>query len=139
MSRVVLHEALVEAIIAVPKGVMEGRSYTGDVAWACEEVLIRWMATRGKDEEAELDKDALTVAHVAVEDELVDMRDRCMSVIGPANGFVIRSKDGQDNGILRLGTRDGIAIAIRAYLTAVGTCSCYPDPRDHEEGCVRHG
>jgi hypothetical protein len=68
---------------------------------------------------AELDDVALTAAHLAVEDALVDFRDNRISVLGPANGFVIRERDGQPSGVMRLGTRDGLRIAIKAYLAAL--------------------
>jgi hypothetical protein len=68
---------------------------------------------------AEVDPDALTVAHVAVEDVLIELRDRRIGVIGPANGFVVRGKDGTQSGVMRLGTRAGLEIAIKAYLAAV--------------------
>src|SRR5512143_3492462 len=40
--------------------------------------------------EIELDAHALTLAHAAVEDILIEMRDARLSVLGPANGFVVR-------------------------------------------------
>lgn len=67
----------------------------------------------------ELDPDALTAAHVAVEDRLIEMRDARMSVLGPANGFVVKEPDGTDSAIMRLGTRAGLSIAIKAYLAAL--------------------
>lgn len=67
---------------------------------------------------ADLDPDALTAAHVAVEDVLVEMRDARMSVIGRANGLVIRERDGELSGVMRLGTRDALSIGIKAYLAA---------------------
>lgn len=67
----------------------------------------------------EVDPAALTAAHVAVENELVALRDDFLSVIGPANGFTIRTRDGQVDGIMRLGTRAGLEIAIKAYLEAL--------------------
>lgn len=66
----------------------------------------------------ELNEDALTAAHVAVEDVLIEMRDGCIGVLGRANGFVVNDRDGSPNGIMRLGTRDGLRIAIQAYLAA---------------------
>jgi len=68
---------------------------------------------------AEIDETALTAAHLAVEDALVDFRDNRISVLGPANGFVIRERDGQESSVMRLGTRDGLRIAITAYLAAI--------------------
>jgi len=65
-----------------------------------------------------IDENALTAAHLAVEDVLVDFRDARISVLGPANGFVIRERDGEPSDVMRLGTRDGLRIAIEAYLKA---------------------
>lgn len=65
-----------------------------------------------------IDESALTAAHVAVEDVLIDFRNERISVLGPANGFVVREFDGTPSGIMRLGTRDGLRIAIKAYLSA---------------------
>ena len=62
-----------------------------------------------------LDHDALTAAHCAVEQELVELRDARISVLGPRNGFIINERDGTPSPMLRLGTRDGLAIAIGAY------------------------
>jgi hypothetical protein len=64
----------------------------------------------------EINEDALTAAHLAVEDVLVNFRNNRISVLGPANGFVIREYDGEPSNIMRLGTRDGLRIAINAYL-----------------------
>lgn len=66
----------------------------------------------------ELDQAALTAAHVAVEDELIWMRDAGMSMPFHANGFVVRNYDGTESCIMRLGTRDGLRIGIKAYLMA---------------------
>jgi hypothetical protein len=66
-----------------------------------------------------LDEVALTAAHLAVEDALVDFRDAQISVVGPANGFVIRERDGSLSDVMRLGTREGLRIAIGAYLDAL--------------------
>lgn len=69
-------------------------------------------------ETIELDEDALTAAHRAVEDVLIEFRNNRISVLGPANGFVVREHDGSPSPIMRIGTRDGLRIAIKAYLTA---------------------
>lgn len=73
--------------------------------------------------EHEIDEDALTVAHVAIEDVLVELRDARISTIGPANGFVIHERDRAGDGrfIMRLGTREGLRVAIKAYLQAMDT------------------
>ena len=67
----------------------------------------------------ELDQEALTVAHLAVEDVLIDFRDSRIGVLGRANGFVINEPDGTPSPIMRLSTRDGLEIAIKAYLQAL--------------------
>jgi hypothetical protein len=66
-----------------------------------------------------LDEQALTAAHLAVEDVLIEMRDSRISVMGPANGFVVNERDGSPSEIMRLGTREGLRIAIEAYLDAL--------------------
>jgi len=65
---------------------------------------------------AELDQDALTMAHLAVEDELVELRDARISIMGPANGLVIRERDGRESSAMRIGTRHALEIGIAAYL-----------------------
>lgn len=74
--------------------------------------------------ETELNQDALTTAHLAIEDVLIDFRDSGLSVFGPANGFVVRNRDGSPNGTMRIGTRDGLVIAIKAYLKYVEESGC---------------
>lgn len=71
--------------------------------------------------DVELDQDALTAAHVAIEDVLIEMRNARMFVIHPANGFVVKERDGTPSDVMRLGTRMGLSIAIKAYLTATST------------------
>lgn len=66
-----------------------------------------------------IDEAALTAAHLAVEDVLIDMRDSRMGVLGRANGFIVNEKDGTPSSIMRLGTRDGLRIGIEAYLNAL--------------------
>jgi hypothetical protein len=66
-----------------------------------------------------LDPAALTAAHVAVEDVLIELRDARISVLGPANGFIVKERDGSPSPVMRLGTRDGLEIAIAAYLAAI--------------------
>lgn len=65
---------------------------------------------------AELDQDALTMAHLAVEDQLVELRDARISIMGPANGLIIRERDGSESPWMRMGTRDALEIGIAAYL-----------------------
>lgn len=69
---------------------------------------------------ADLDPAALTMAHLAVEDELIDLRDRRISVMGPRNGFVVMESDGRPFGpMLRMGTREGLQLGIAAYLASL--------------------
>jgi hypothetical protein len=72
---------------------------------------------------ADINEAALTVAHQAVEDALVEFRDERISVLNRANGFVIRERDGTPSDIMRLGTRDGLRIGVRAYLEALEAAS----------------
>lgn len=69
--------------------------------------------------DTELNEDALTAAHLAVEDMLIELRDARIGVLGKGNGFVVCEKDGTPSSIMRLGTREGLRIAIQAYLEAV--------------------
>jgi hypothetical protein len=66
-----------------------------------------------------LDDTALTAAHKAVEDVLIEFRDERISVLNRGNGFVVCEKDGRESPIIRLGTREGLAIGISAYLEAL--------------------
>lgn len=68
----------------------------------------------------ELNQEALTAAHLAVEDMLVEMRDARIGVLGRGNGFIINEYDGSPSSIMRLGTREGLRIGIEAYLAAIG-------------------
>jgi hypothetical protein len=70
-------------------------------------------------EQRSIDQSALTSAHRAIEDVLIAFRDDRISVLNRANGFVVREADGTESSIMRLGTRDGLEIGIRAYLDAV--------------------
>lgn len=60
----------------------------------------------------------LTAAHLALENILVDMRDSGISIMnmngGPANGLVIRYRDGTPSDIIRLGTRDAVRLTLEA-------------------------
>jgi len=66
-----------------------------------------------------VDPAALQAAHIAVEDALIDLRDMGVGVLGHANGFTVNYKDGSRSDIMRMGTRDGLRIAIAAYLNAL--------------------
>ena len=66
----------------------------------------------------ELDPHALTLAHLAVEDELIERRDARISVLGPANGLIVNEYDGSSSPIMRMGTREALELGISAYLKA---------------------
>jgi hypothetical protein len=61
--------------------------------------------------------DVLTLLHLAVENKLVDFRDSGMWVEGPRNGFVIKTREGYDSDVMRLGTRDGLRVALQSFQT----------------------
>jgi hypothetical protein len=66
-----------------------------------------------------IDENALTAAHLAVEEILIDLRDSRIGIHGPGNGFIVKERDGSPSSIMRLGTRDGLRVAINAYLEAL--------------------
>lgn len=74
---------------------------------------------------SEITPEDLTAAHLALEDQLVEMRDDRMWVwIGgrpPGNGLVIREKDGSDSHLIRIPTRMAIEMAIKAILERAET------------------
>ncbi len=59
--------------------------------------------------------EVLALLHLAIENELVDLRDEQIWVKGPANGFVIKTREGFDSDVIRLGTRDGLLVALRRF------------------------
>ena len=60
----------------------------------------------------------LTKMHVAVENELIERRDACISVMGPANGMIVRAYDGSPSPIMRMGTREAMGVALDVVLAA---------------------
>lgn len=50
----------------------------------------------------------LTYIHARIEDTLVEFRDERISALTPANGLVIRERDGEPSSVIRLGTRDAV-------------------------------
>ena len=69
---------------------------------------------------SDLNSDALTAAHLAVEDVLIERRDARIGLLGHANGLVVNEKDGTHSTVMRMGTREALEIGIAAYLKAVG-------------------
>lgn len=67
----------------------------------------------------DIDQDALEVARKAVEDLLIDFRDRRVSILAGGNGFVIREADGAASSVMRFSTSAGLEIGIKAYLEAL--------------------
>ena len=63
---------------------------------------------------SEITEDDITAAHLAIEDELIDMRDHRIGVLGYANGMVVNERDGSPSSIMRLGTREAIKLALKA-------------------------
>lgn len=66
-----------------------------------------------------VDEGALTAAHLAVENELVELRDAGFGLVGYGNGLVIHHRDGAESTVMRLGTREALRIGVRAYLAAL--------------------
>lgn len=64
------------------------------------------------------DPELMRAAHLAIEDHLIMLRDSGMflgSSAGlPANGFVVREEDGSPSEIIRMGTRPGIEMTLKA-------------------------
>lgn len=64
------------------------------------------------------DPDTLTAVHLAIEDQLIDMRDSGMFMgYGnslPANGLVVREADGSPSDIIRMGTRHAVTAILWA-------------------------
>ena len=79
------------------------------------------------------DPDLMQAAHRAVEEVLIDFRDRRISAPFHGNGLVVREYDGKDSDIIRLGTRDGIKVALQAiarHLDAAVSVPGQSDTRD---------
>jgi hypothetical protein len=60
------------------------------------------------------DPELMMAAHKAVEDVLIEFRDRRISAPLHGNGLVAREADGKDGSIIRLGAREGIRLALKA-------------------------
>lgn len=65
------------------------------------------------------DPNLLTAAHIKIEDFLIEMRDSRIGVLNRANGFVVNEYDGSPSSVMRLGTRDGIKMALEAIADAL--------------------
>jgi hypothetical protein len=60
------------------------------------------------------DPELLEVARKKIEDVLIEFRDARLSMLLVGNGLVCREADGKESSIIRLSTRDGIQIALKA-------------------------
>jgi hypothetical protein len=73
------------------------------------------MALTAKDlENLAKNEDLMEVGRKAIEDELVDWRDRRLSTLLRNNGFTIKEKNGKPSDIIRFGPEVGVDIALRA-------------------------
>jgi hypothetical protein len=64
---------------------------------------------------APLTEDEKTALHVHVEDQLIEMRDSAMSMLGCANGLVVRNRDASPSDIIRIGTRMAVTIVVEEF------------------------
>lgn len=62
----------------------------------------------------ELTPEEIEIARKAIEDELIDFRDRRLSTPFRGNGLVVRETDGSPSDIIRFGPEDAIRIGIAA-------------------------
>jgi hypothetical protein len=66
----------------------------------------------------EVDRAAFIKAFTAVEDEIIDRRDRRIFIIR-GNGVVVNEYDGSDSPIKRMSTAEALEMGIRYYLAAI--------------------
>jgi hypothetical protein len=67
---------------------------------------------------SELTEDDYYHMHLALENMLVEMRNNGLSCPIGANGFVIRYENGEPSSLVRLGTKEGIKMAINFLLNS---------------------
>lgn len=58
--------------------------------------------------------DLIRAAHLAIENEACDMRDRGIGILGRANGITVLYKDGSPSPVIRIGTADAVRLALKA-------------------------
>ncbi len=51
--------------------------------------------------------------HLTIEDLLVEFRDSGIGLIGPANGLIIKEKDGSSSDVIRLDTRGAVRLTLK--------------------------
>lgn len=65
-------------------------------------------------EKAAQDDALLEIGRRAVEDELIEMRDMRLALLGRNNGLVVKECDGSDSSIIRLSTEQALRIGLEA-------------------------
>ncbi|MGA4942106.1 hypothetical protein [Streptomyces cinereoruber] len=70
--------------------------------------------------EAAEDPALIEAARRHVEDFLIESRDDRVSILGRGNGFCIAERDGTPSSFIRLGTAEGIRMALRRMADEVG-------------------
>jgi hypothetical protein len=53
--------------------------------------------------------------HLAIENLLIEFRESGIFVIHPANGFTVKSVEGEPNSIMRIGTRSGLEHIMKQF------------------------
>lgn len=66
------------------------------------------------------DPELIEVARLKIEDFLIEMRDSGCFIYGRGNGFTVNSYDGQPSSAMRLGTPEGIRMALDAIADKLG-------------------
>lgn len=79
--------------------------------WFCKVEPI----TTNINSEIEVDTDALTAAWIALQETLIDFRDRRISQICN-NGLCIKEFDGSPSNVIRISTKLAVEIAVKTYL-----------------------
>ncbi len=69
---------------------------------------------QGRKELAEPSAELLEIGRKAIEDVLIEWRDDRLSMLGRANGLVIKEKDGGDSSIIRFGPEMALKIGLKA-------------------------
>jgi hypothetical protein len=70
--------------------------------------------------EAAEDPTLIEVARKHIEDFLIENRDDRIGILGRGNGFCVAERDGSPSSIIRLGTAEGIRMALRRMADKVG-------------------
>lgn len=61
----------------------------------------------------------LETGRFAIENELVELRDARIGLIGRGNGLVIRERDGTDSYVIRMGPEHALRIGIQEMLNMI--------------------